>query len=97
MKRAALFILPLVLLAANACAAEPNLIRNGDFEDEALDGWQPGQNVSIEGTTEEARSGRRAIKLAWHDVTEMPWGRGGNLCSCPVGHLYSSGTLPCGA
>ena len=80
MKKVVLLVLPFALLAANARAAQPNLIRNGDFEDEALDGWLPGENVAIEAATEKARSGKRAIKLAWHDVTEMPWGRGGNLC-----------------
>jgi len=80
MRRATLLILPFALLAANARAAQPNLIRNGDLEEEALGGWQPGENVAIEATTQKARSGKRAIKLAWHDVIEMPWGRGGNLC-----------------
>jgi len=80
MKESVLLILPFTLLAVNTRAAQPNIIRNGDFEEEALDGWQPGENVSIEATTEEVHSGNRAIKLAWHDVTEMPWGRGGNLC-----------------
>ena len=80
MKNTALLILPLALLAANTRGAQPNLIRNGDFEDEALDGWQPGENVAIEAATEKVRSGKRAIKLVWRDVTEMPWGRGGNLC-----------------
>ena len=80
MKDVALLILPLVLLAANARAAQPNMIRNGDCEDEALDGWTPGENVRIEITTEKARSGKRAIKLAWQDVAELAWSRGGNLC-----------------
>ena len=80
MKTPALLVLPFALLAANALAAQPNMIRNGDFENEALDGWTPGENVRIETTTEKARSGSRAVKLAWHDVTELAWSQGGNLC-----------------
>ena len=80
MRTTALLILPFALLAADTRAAQPNMIRNGDFEEEPLDGWQPGENVSIEATTEKVHSGNRSIKLTWHDVTEMPWGRGGNLC-----------------
>ena len=80
MNKVALLILPLALLAGKACAAQPSMIRNGGFEEEGLNGWQAGENVSIESTTEKVHSGSRAIKLAWRDVTEMSWGRGGNLC-----------------
>ena len=71
--------LPL-LLAASTCAAQANLVRNGDFEASELKGWLPSKNVSLAATTDKVRSGKRAIKLTWHDVTQMPWGRGGNLC-----------------
>ena len=71
MRIAATLTVSLSLFAADTYAAKPNIIRNGGFEDETLDGWQAGENVTMAITEDKARSGKRAIKLTCRDVAEL--------------------------